>query len=199
MSIENLLLTKEEVPIISGSHFIIPIHPMLLRKDMVIDKNLAYSVFPQAAEEWYTELTEYVSTLENGKEKTWINDVFLKGKPEVKEERGRLTVYPLKFWQALVETMENGFATVLSINRNVGGSLFLPPDDKKQHISPVIVKFSPEKFKAYEAEDIGLDSSLGAYSYAYDQHNIDNYQGALFLRNWAMLYVNEALKTCHLD
>ena len=30
--------------------------------------------------------------------------------------------------------------------------------------------------------------------YVYAQHNVDSYPGALFLRNWAILYMNEVFK-----
>ena len=30
--------------------------------------------------------------------------------------------------------------------------------------------------------------------HVYAQHNIDHYPGALFLRNWAILYMNEVFK-----
>ena len=95
----------------------------------------------------------------------------------------------------MVNTTGNGFATCLSIDRDAGGTLYLPIDKHhEEYIYPPIVNFSKEKFEAYKAFDLDLKNSLGVYAHVYEHHNIDHYPGALFLRNWSLLYLNEALK-----
>lgn len=194
MDLEQLLLTKEEIPILSGKCFVVPIYPLLLRTEVEIDPHLAHDVFPQAAEEWYAELTAYTSQLTDAKEKKWLEDVFLQEPVSITEKHGRQCVAPLEIWEDGVEYLENGFARVLSINRNAGGTLFWHEDVREQYIHPPFVQFSKEKFDAYKAEEMILKNAAGVFAHAYDHHNIDHYPGALFLRNWAILYLNEAMR-----
>ena len=48
------------------------------------------------------------------------------------------------------------------------------------------ILFSEEKAKEFK--------SKGNRFFVYSPHNIDYYPGALFLRNWAIMYMNEVLK-----
>ena len=41
---------------------------------------------------------------------------------------------------------------------------------------------------------VSIGEHEGVRVYTYNQHNIDNYPGALFLRNWVILYLSEAMK-----
>lgn len=194
MDLEQLLLTKKEIPILYGKWFVVPIYPLLLRAEVEINPTIAHDVFPQAAEEWHTELKEYTSLLNNNEEKKWYEEYFLKEPVQIKEKQGRQCVYPLKIWEDGVEYRENYFARVLSINRNAGGTLFWHEDVTPQYINPPFVQFSNEKFEAYKAEEMNFGKMKGVLAHAYDHHNIDHYPGALFLRNWALLYLNEAMR-----
>ncbi|MDP3734166.1 MAG: hypothetical protein Q8R37_02970 [Nanoarchaeota archaeon] len=194
MQLEQLLLTKEEIPILKGRFFTVPIYPLLLRTEIEVDPHIAHDLFPQAAEEWYAELTEYASQLTDAKEKKWLEEVWLQGPVSITEKQGRQFVSPLEIWEDGVEYMENGFARVLSINRNAGGTLFWHEDVREEYIHPPFVQFSKDKFDAYKIEEMNVGNAKGVFAHAYDHHNIDHYPGALFLRNWAILYLNEAMR-----
>ena len=197
MDLDQLLLKKEEVPIFYETSFYLPIHPSLLRKDIALDPHLANKVFPQAAVEWYAELKEHTETVEDQQIKKWYQDVFLKEEPIIKD--GKLANPPLR-WHDEVFFDGNGFAVHLSINRNCGGSLYFNEDylSKPKYIDSPIVNFTPEKFEAYAAPGtIQFTDLPGTRAYVYNPHNIDYFPGALFLRNWALLYLNEALRFLH--
>lgn len=194
MRLEQLLLKKEELPILHETCFIVPIYFRLLDEDIKINPEIANQVFPQAAKEWYDELKEYIETVENEKTKEWYESVFLTHELKIKKEYGRQIVDPPGFWEDTVITGDNGFATGLSINRNVGGSLGLPWENHTdQIIYPPLVNFSPEKLKVYAT--LSFPNVKSVYAPTYSQHNVDHYPGALFLRNWAILYLNEAMKS----
>lgn len=199
MKLDQLLLRKEELPILGKPdcpRFTVPIHPALLRPDVRIDPTIAYHVFRQAAQEYHTELTQYVATMQDEKEKVWYKEVFLKNPTVMTDKRGRQTILD-GMWEDLVQTGENGFARVLSINRNVGGTLFYNSEDRScthEYLSPPTVNFTPEKFAAYAVLEKN-PNIIGVTGNAYSHHNIDHYPGALFLRNWAILYLNEAMKS----
>jgi hypothetical protein len=196
MELEKLLLTKEEIPIIRGRSFILPIHPALLSDDVRLDPFMAQSMFPQAAKEWFEELKAHTDALSDEVTKGWYREAFLSEGYTVRTDPfGRQSMGRFGLWEDLVINGVNGFATTLSINRNAGGSLYLPHDDKKQYICPPMVNFTREKFDEFCAEDLGLDYLGGTYAFAYDHHNIDHFPGALFLRNWALLYLNEAMRS----
>ena len=76
--------------------------------------------------------------------------------------------------------------------------MFLDPDLQRREPAPsYYVKFSKDKALEFGIKNnfINLGDGLeGAQVYVYSQHNVDNYPGALFLRNWAILYLNEAMK-----
>ena len=223
--LEDLLLTKEEIPIfpymscvVPMCVFNVPIHHSLLSVDVKIDPELANKLFPEAAREWYKDFQAYLTALEKSeseedkeeKEKLkWYKEVFLPLGETVSIDLGRQCLGEIKLWQDLVAVTENGFARVLSINRNAGGSLIFNPEAGPEYIGSRFVKFSEEKFKAYNVRHY-TDSSgrkiempelpvPGSISYVYELHNVDHYPGALFLRDWAILYLNVALKEVHKD
>ena len=195
MQLEELLLRKEELPISHETRFVVPIHPSLLRSDIRLNPNLAKQVFRQAAEEWYADLTVYTERLENGKTKSWHQEVFLREPPKVSTNQyGRQTILN-GMWGDLVQVSETGFVHGLSISRDAGGSLYYNNDDLqscRDYIHPQIVLFSPEKFDAYAIKK--FPDNEGVFAHTYGHHNVDYYPGALFLRNWSMLYLNEAMK-----
>ena len=195
MDLEQLLLQKEELPILRETSFIVPIHPVLLRPDIKLNPSLAHQVFPQAAAEWYADLAAYTEGLADGQTKNWYKEVFQREKPIVAKEHRRQTLRGA--WQDDIVKTETGFAYGLSISRDGGGSLYFNKEDQccLRGIFPKLVNFTPEKFKAYAVpnEPFPVDL-LGAIAYAYGHHNIDYYPGALFLRNWAILYLNAAMK-----
>jgi len=205
MKLEQILLKKEELPIrtiegtLSNPVFTVPIHPKLLSPDVKIDSILASKVFPKAAKEWYVDLNKAVKNA-NDADRTWIKGDFLKKKAYAKKVYAK--IYSGNYiltgtgWQDDVLTNENGFATSLSISRNSGGTLYLDPNQKFEFVHKLYVNFSPEKFREYRCENFNPDKdcSQGTWTYVYSKLNIDYYPNALFLRNWAILYLNEALK-----
>ena len=130
--LEDLLLTKEEIPIfpymscvVPMCVFNVPIHHSLLSVDVKIDPKLANKLFPEAAREWYKDFQAYLTALEKSeseedkeeKEKLkWYKEVFLPLGETVSIDLGRQCLGEIKLWQDLVAVTENGFARVLSIN-----------------------------------------------------------------------------------
>lgn len=199
MNLKDLLLKKEELPILYENCFQIPIHPMLINPTIKIERSLAKKVFLKATEEWYSDLQGYVQTVEDVQMKKWILDVFLKEKPKIKEEYG--DYFLNGFWRSDVSFSENGFARALSINRNNGGTLYYREGDFscKQFIpfegEGRYIQFSEEKVRAFSTEiHEPMPGRFGGVIHTYASHNIDFYPGALFLRNWAVLYINSALE-----
>lgn len=184
MQLEDLFLTKEELPILHKNCFQIPIHPKLLDETLNIDEDIAKRIFPQVAEEWYEDLKKY--SPEDRGEKEWINEIFLKEKPKmIINEFNRQVLRNV--WEDQIMIADNGFVTCFSINRNAGGSLYFNKEDSNcQSFRNIYIKFSEEKKKEFQFDKKKI--------YAYAQHKIDYYPGALFLRNWAIKYMNEAFK-----
>ncbi len=202
MQLEKLILKKEEIPVLYENCFQIPIHPRLLNPNIKIDKDLAKKVFPKATEEWYYDLVRYSKTLKEEKSRKWINEVFLKKKPRIKKEYNSQVLDTL-YWKDEVFTLENGFASSLSISRNTGGTLYL---NRNEMGGKAFVSFNDSvgyiRFPKNKALEFGIENRViklgngveGVEVYVYDMHNIDYYPGALFLRNWALLYLNKAIK-----
>ena len=69
MKLEDILLRKEELPISYETLFKVPIHFLLLKKDIKIDDRIAHDVFPDAAQEWYSDLKEYSKMLDDKEKK----------------------------------------------------------------------------------------------------------------------------------
>ncbi|MBI2581534.1 hypothetical protein HYV87_00200, partial [Candidatus Woesearchaeota archaeon] len=66
------------------------------------------------------------------------------------------------------------------------------------YICPSTVNFTPEKFQAYaDPNQQQFQGVAGVRGHLYAHHNIDHYPGALFLRDWTILYLNAALKELH--
>jgi len=197
MELEKLLLKKEELPIFGETNFYIPIHPKLLDANININEDIASKVFPQAAEEWYNELKEYAANIEDNQTKEWIDEVFLKSRPKIEQIRGRQC---MEGWEDKHIARENGFVEVFEIERNFGGSLYFNQSEDSTHFvnlkGNMYIKFPKEKVIEFGYNEIKKISNEleGVDMYVYKQHNIDNYPGALFLRNWAILYMNEAMK-----
>ncbi len=58
-----------------------------------------------------------------------------------------------------------------------------------------LIRFSADKIKEFTMNpEKYAEIKRGAKAYIYAKHNIDHLPGAIFLRNWSLLYVNEALK-----
>ena len=200
MELEKLFLRKEELPILNETYFQVPIHPRLFDRNIQIDKKLANNVFPQAAEGWYNDLTEYTKTVEDKSTKEWINRVFLNKKPEIKKEYGGQMIEHLN-WEDKVLTLENGLAHSLSISRNYGGTLYYNGEESGGILGGHVsfdekinsegnIRFSKDKAKEFAVKI--YDDFFKVETYGL--HNVDNYPGALFLRNWAILYMNEIFK-----
>jgi len=201
MNLEKLLLKKEELPILHENCFLIPIHPKLLDEKTIIDPKIANKVFPKAAKDWYDDLKEYVETVKDEQIRKWINDVFLKKKPRITKKKYLDGHQYLETWRDEVLTAENGFAESFSISRNSGGSIYYPTyniDNKKFvefNAKQGYILFSEEKVREFSEEMLKLDNGIeGGKINVYGSHNVDYYPGALFLRNWAILYMNEVFK-----
>ena len=185
MNFEQLFLKKEELPILYDSCFEIPIHPKLLDENLNINKNIARDIFPKVAEDWYIDLKKYVKTEKDKEKRDWVENVFLKEKPKIKREFNNQIV--LGFWKDDFWTLDNGFVCGFSISRDGGGSLYFNEKDFNcQSFGTFYIKFSDEKKKEFQFEENKI--------FTYAQHNVDFYPGALFLRNWAILYMNEVFK-----
>ncbi len=182
MILEELFLKKEELPILHETCFQIPIHPKLLDNNLRIDEAIAQRIFPKVAKEWYTELKEYHP--EDDKKKEWIDNVFLKEKPNIEKHFNHQI---FNFWQDDVNFMDNGLVQCFSISRNAGGSLYFNKDEFNcQSFGNLYIRFSEDKKKEFQFEKNKI--------YVYSSHNIDHYPGALFLRNWAIKYMNKVFK-----
>jgi hypothetical protein len=195
MKLEELLLRKEELPIITTAKrpiFNVPIHPRLLDDDLKTDPEIAHKVFAQVALEWYEELSQYTDRLGDKDMQIWYREVFIPHKPVIDARNGRQKISPSGMWEDMAVIGDNGFATGLSINRNAGGSLFVDVQRREQIVGPPTVLFSPEKTKEYATTY--FPERISFFCHAYCHHNIDHYPGALFLRNWAIMYLNEAMR-----
>ena len=184
MKLDDLLLTKDEIPVRHLTSFFVPIHPLLLKPPHGLSPTLAQEAFPQAEQEWKIELTAYASGLPSGEERTWIEEVFLgKKSPRSDPEFPFLTPPPFTF---NVKTLadENGFVQHLSIGRNTGNLHFT---GEETAYLPAWTLLSPEKILAYQCNASGE-------AYAYQHDNIEHRPSALLMRNWALLYVNAALR-----
>jgi hypothetical protein len=183
MKLEELFLKKEELPILHKSCFQVPIHPKLLNEDLREYEELAKELFPLVANEWYSDLKKYNS--DDKDERKWINQVYLNKKPKITSELHRQFVNDI--WEDNIQTSDNGFVTGFQISRNAGGSLYFNEEDENcRAFGKVYIKFSDEKRREF--------SFKGNEMYTYASSNIDYYPGALFLRNWAIMYMNEVSK-----
>ena len=63
LSLDDLLLRKEELPILHGTSFHVPIHPLLLSEGVKISPLIPRQVFPIVAWEWFEEFTAYCDTV----------------------------------------------------------------------------------------------------------------------------------------
>ncbi|MCK5624859.1 hypothetical protein KAI04_03385 [Candidatus Pacearchaeota archaeon] len=188
MKLEQLFLKKEELPILYGSCFQIPIHSKLLDESINLDPLIAKKIFPQVAEEWYADLKEYVKIEKDQDKKEWFEEVFLKEKPKIIQRTG----YQIfRGWEDNIMVQENGFVSGFSISRDGGGSLYFNKEDYNCEtlVPNSYIKFTEEKTEEFKA----LIEGHSKY-FTYSSHNIDSLPGALFLRNWAIKYMNEVFK-----
>lgn len=199
MNIQDLLLTKEELPILNGLS-VVPIHPRLLESRVRLDKQLANQVFPQAAKEWYDDLKAYSDNCEDNTTKDWIDSVFLE-QPLKLINRGDKQEIANCYWEDGVETLDNGFASSLIIVPGDPIFLYLDqsqpftlfPKDRALIFNPT--QMTEEKLKEFTIQKINVYEGDKSYpTQIYQQHGVDSYPQALFLRNWAILYLNAAMK-----
>lgn len=195
MNLQELLLTKDEIPIFQDKYFVVPIHPLLLTEKL--DPRIAHHVFPLAAREWYTELQKAPATPEK---REWYKKVFLGHEPHIEEKNGiQIMTPPSGGWLDHVTTADNGFATVLGVNRDQGMLMFMEGWMRSfDYICSPNVNISRPKLKAYAAPDppaIQVEDLPGVNAFVYRRENIIEFPAALFLRNWAILYLNKALKS----
>lgn len=203
MELEKLLLKKEEIPIIEESYFRLPIHQGLLDPKIRIDESIAPRLFPRVAEEWYEDLKKYCEELEEGPIKKWITEVYLAEKPKVRKEHEQQLIY--RVWRDDILLLDNGLVFSFSVSRNSGGTLYIERNAsleveeyvpfKEENWS--YIKFNKEKAKVFAKSVEKINGNEGAFIQVYSHHNIDHYPGALFLRNWAIEYMNEVFRNHH--
>lgn len=196
-------LTKEEIPLMGSPGFVMPIHPKLLEDGRIFDPRIAYRVFAQAADEWYTDLERYLEEDQNDLEpetKEFYEREYLRpGRPTIQTAYDEQCLSTIPFWNDRVLTDERGFATSLSISRNGGGSLYFNTTDRQCQtgicLNTQTISFTNiQGKKALELIIPGTEYEEYADAYKYGLHNVDHHPGALFLRNWALLYLNETMK-----
>ena len=200
MNIEDLLLTKEEIPITHETSFYAPIHPILIDPNTRLNPGIARSLFFQASCEWYEELSKHAETVKDRQTKEWYQGVFLKEKPKIMNDKRFLSTN-ICGWSSEFYIDDNGFAGGLSVARNSGSLYFNKDDDMACRLallpdSNYGPKLTPEKMKEFGYVDDKLGGAENGLTtlHIYGKHNVDFYPAALFLRNWAVLYLNEAMR-----
>ncbi|MEK6913805.1 MAG: hypothetical protein AABW47_04010 [Nanoarchaeota archaeon] len=189
MNINSLLLTKEELPILHNGCFQIPIHPKLLDSNLRINPLIAKNIFSKVAEEYRADLTEYASQEKDIAKREWYENVFLKDRKVVKKNNQQF----FGIWEDEIKLSDNGLVIGFSISRNAGGSLYFAENENSciGIIPNCMIKFTPDKAREFE---IGYGGGGISSAFVYSSHNIDDYPGALFLRNWAIEYMNEVFR-----
>lgn len=112
----------------------------------------------------------------------WLSDSKEQAKPEF------IATY-LSTCSDTVRTIANGFASSLSVHQGDNGTIFLKPDHP-HYLIPETVRMSKEKLKEFAIKEPPY------LVHTYTSWNVHNCHPltALFLRNWGMLYINEAMK-----
>lgn len=196
--LEDILIQEEELDVFRRRpdsetfRFYVPIHPSLLRKDIVLDETLPQKVFPKAIKEWKRRLQKVLPVL-IGEEKEKA-ERYLEAKQKWRKT-GSCTIrvehipgYEVSWYW----TEDTGLANALSIGRDSGGSLYFNSQTLPEYVtlvSPHAVNFSAEKIALYRAEGDDEHPQI----YCYKLHNVDSYLGALFLLSWGRQYINAAL------
>lgn len=190
MNINDLLLKKEELPILHDSCFQIPVHPKLLDSTINIRPEIAKEIFLQVAEEWHNDLKGYLPLERDLEKRKWYEEVFLKDKIKITNSFNNQVLND--FWEDNIQLLDNGLVSGFSISRNAGGSLYfnLEGDNFETLIPTPYIKFSEEKIKEFTYKKI----ENHCLALVYKQHNIDHFPGALFLRNWAISYMNNVFR-----
>ncbi len=140
LSSEEFKLKREELTIFPQLYFVIPIHRSLPTFQHKFPQNLALKVLPKSLNEWLEDLEEKKheldpATLEEITKIRGVNDLTRLG------------------WSPRIQTLENGFASLLTLERNTAGTLYYRVGDSEFE-SPLIpnsrfTRFSEEKAKAY--------------------------------------------------
>jgi hypothetical protein len=86
----------------------------------------------------------------------------------------------------------NGFVEGFQISRDFGGNIFFDKieDGCRTVIPNKFIRFQKEKAIEFQCQRI-RELSL---AHVYNPGNVDNPQGALFLRDWGIEYMNEVFK-----
>ncbi len=201
MNLGELKLKKEELPILHESCFEIPIHPRLLESNLTLPHDLASETFRETIDDWYEDLRNYVNK-ENLKptKRKWYENYWLKEKTKIERQGNHQVLMPCQ-WMDKYITQENGFARCFSISRDFGGSLYFPSSHGEcEDILSLssenrgYIRFSAEKAKEFGFEELELGDEKVVKVHIYGSHNIDHYHSALFLRNWAINYMNKAFE-----
>jgi hypothetical protein len=184
MIISQLVLTKKELPILHDHCFQIPVHPKLLDSTISINPLIAKEIFPEVAEDWRNDLEEYLPLEKDLEKREWYEQVFLKKHDKI-IKRNNSQFFGI--WEDEIQLSDNGLVEGFSISRNAGGSLYFNKEEMNcQSFGKPYIQFSDEKAKEFQSKE-------GRF-FVYSPHNIDYYPGALFLRNWAIMYMNEVFK-----
>ncbi len=209
MNIERLRLTKEEVLVsLVGSSDVtlyVPIHPKLLLPETKIDPEIPDRSFERAAAEWYDDLEALAQSGNYPSEQVkWWREVFLRKRPTVKNSKyGKKVMSPIH-WENEYMLDDNGFMSCFSISRDGGGTLYFHKDNGGHEFSGYLFPGRlgrtslriNDTGKAKEFSIETCDSVGGEFfrTHVYACHNVDFIPGAVMLRNWALAYMDEALK-----
>ena len=180
MNLADLLLKKEEIPITPEFRFRVPIPPILFDKDIKLDRLLAHKVFPLAVKDFIRDIKNY---LEENKVKP-SEAKYLKEylEHQVIENEGAFGAQEYHGLSDTVMKDPSGIAHALDINGDLNVCIEECPFKDW-------VGFSEEKLKAYS------NPRIIGFGHAYvPDNNVGTIDAAFFLRDWAILYVNEALK-----
>lgn len=107
--------------------------------------------------------------------------------PQVAEEWSKELNRKIPHYDDLIQISGNGLVTGFQISRDYGGNIYFDIKDSNcRAFGQKYIKFSEEKTKEFKFDKNQI--------YCYSNNNIDYYPGALFLRNWAIMYMNEVFK-----
>src|SRR3989344_2146185 len=185
MQIEDMLLTKAEIPVFENGYFMLPIHKTLVDKRTKVPAGIAQEVFPQAVTGWYDDLMRHVEALPDGEERSWFKQAYLKRRAKPSTMAKRVG------WYAHAGLSENGLARQLMLDMKCTCIGFCPGiDDRAISVDYPFVKMSAAKIRSYALNCQRSERGVFGIVRTYEPHNVDRYPEGLMLRNWGLLYLN---------
>lgn len=115
----GLLLRREEITILVGNGFHLPIHPKLLDPSINLDEDLAFRVLEQSAEDWFADIQNIIGEQDTETRDWWKEKYF--GEPRrILRIPGKISLESDIFPEISFMANENGFVRVLGLLRNQG-------------------------------------------------------------------------------